>query len=110
MTNHVTRWQRVESILAAGRPLSKVAYVTSTEWGEIAKELEGFDVMDPSKPGIKPNPANFRQMRIGKCLLLRNAGTEDQDVCDLLNAEALGTEDKKIFDFRKLNFQTGKIS
>lgn len=111
MTDHVARWQRVESILAAGhRPLSKIAYVTSREWGEIAKELEGYDMIDPSRPTIRPNPMNFKQMRIGKCLLLRNSGTEDQDVCDMLNMRELGEEDKKIYDFRKLNFQTGKIS
>lgn len=105
-TNHVQVWQRVESILAVEPQLHKVAWVTSTEWGQIAKELEGYEVTDPSKPTVKPQPMNFRQMRIGKCLLLRNAGTEDQDVVDLLNIREMGS-DKVIFDFRKNNLRTG---
>ena len=107
-TNHIAKWQRVESILASGhKPLVKIAWVTSTEWGQMAKELETYEMIDPSKPTIRPNPLNFRQMKIGKCLTLRNAGTEDQDVVDLLNWREMGTEDKKIFEFRKTNFRTG---
>ena len=106
-TNHIQRWQRVESILAAEPPMQKIAWVTATEWAQIAKELAGYEMIDPSKPDVRPNPANFRQMRIGKCLLLRNSGTEDQETVDLLNWREMGVEDKKIFEFRKNNFRTG---
>lgn len=106
-TNHIQKWQRVESILAAHPPMHKIAWVTSAEWAQIAKELETYEVVDPSKPTVKPNPMNFRQLQVGKCLILRNSGSEDQDACDMLNWVEMGAEGKKIFDFRKNNLRTG---
>jgi|SRR5579859_103806 len=109
-TNHIPKWQRVEAILAAGsKPLVKRAWVTSTEWAQIAQEVGAYDPVDPKLPMAKPNPANFNRLQIGKCLLVLNSGHEDQDVVDLMNIDEMGS-DKAIFDFKKANYQTGKNS
>ena len=106
-TNHIPRWQRVEAILASGNtPLVKRAFVTSTEWAQIAMEVSAYDPIDPDKPLVKPNPANFDRLRIGKCLTVINAGTEDQDVVDAMNVFELG-QDREIFNFKKTNYRTG---
>ncbi len=107
-TKHIPKWQRVEAILASGdKPLFKRAFVTATEWGQIAMEMAMYDPLDPKLPMTKPNPQNFNRMQIGKCLLVINSGTEDQDVVDNMNILEMGG-DYATFQFRRTNFQTGK--
>lgn len=100
MTAHIPKWQRVSALLY---DKNKTAWVTSTEWGEIALELTGYDL---TQPGNKPTPKNFTQIKIGN-LLLKNSGTEDPEVVDLLNWKEIG-EDYNLFTFRRDNFITGK--
>lgn len=103
MTQHIPKWTRVSSILGE---MKHKAFVTSTEWGEIAKELETYELIDPSKPGVRPTPTNFKQMRIGSNLTLVNAGTEDQETVNYMNVIELG-EDLTIFQMRRDALITG---
>lgn len=88
------------------------AFVTSTEWGQIADEIadEKMEVIDPTKPKTIPNPRNFRKLRIGKCLTLCNAETEDQAAVDAANQLELGESRARLFAFRRDNFISGKKS
>lgn len=100
-------WQKIEAILASGgTPLVKKAFVTSTEWAQIAKEIGAHDPIDPTLPLPKPAPGNFEAMKIGKCLTVINAGTEDADVVALMNVAEMG-DDYAIFNFKRLNYRTG---
>ena len=64
-------------------------FVTSTRWGNIAKEIEAEYVNNLSDPTNLPKPDTFKEMHIGKGLLVINSGTEDQDVVNIVNrAEA----------------------
>lgn len=101
MTSHIPKWQKVSALLY---DRDKVAWVTSTEWGEIALELTGYDL---SQPDNKPTPKNFTQILVGRHLLVKNSGTEDQEVVDLMNWKEMG-EDYSLFKFRKENYITGK--
>lgn len=105
-TNHVAKWQRVEAFLAMPPAMPHRAFVTSSEWGQIAKELETMDVEDPSKPGVKPTPQNFTRLKIGKCLTVINSRTEDQDVVNMMNRAELGADAER-FEFRKNIARTG---
>ena len=67
-------------------------YVTSTHWGAIIAELNAQyrdRLMDPTKPAPWDLNGN-KAMKFGKddpCLTVINSGTEDQEVCNLLNDE-----------------------
>lgn len=78
--------------------MKATAWVTSTEWAWIAFEVFKF------YPGsVNPTNRNFRRLQIGN-LLLRNAGTEDQDVVDIMNQKELGDR-AKVFAFRRDNYR-----
>lgn len=96
------KWQRVSGLLGN---LHCCAFVTSSEWGILATEVAALALDD----GIKtaPTPANFQQCYIGKNLLLRNAGTEDQEVVNAMNWIEIG-EHFPEFDHRRRMFQTGR--
>ena len=97
MTDHVRRWQLVSSLLGK---LVHTAWVTSTEWGELAAEVKG-----KYASAITPTNKNFTQMQINSNLLVRNAGTEDQEVVNEMNVIELGG-DAKVFAFRRDNWRT----
>lgn len=100
MPDLVKKWQHI-SRLMWDRQI--VALVTSTEWAELARELK-----EDYGSSITPTNVNFTQVMIDKNLLIRNSGTEDQEVCNIANNIALGEENLRLLEYRKANFITGK--
>ena len=66
-------------------PVYTTIFLTSTQWAGIAKEVAAMPGLRTSQ-GRKPTRKNFSQLQIGR-LTAVNSTTEDQDVCDMLNAE-----------------------
>lgn len=99
MAKIVPKWQKVSGILAN---IHVVAWLTATEWGDLAKEIG-----EEYYSSVTPSNQNFTQCRIGKNLLLRNSGTEDQEVVNEMNRLELGEENLRILEFRKLNWASG---
>jgi hypothetical protein len=97
-TDHIKRWLRVSGILA---DISSTAWVTAREWGEIAEELKDPDYASTTVPTNK----NFRALRVAKNLLLRNSGTDDQIVVNIMNQRELGETNAAIFAFRRDNLR-----
>ena len=100
-TEHVKKWQHIAGLLGE---LHVVAWVTSTEWGEIASEIK-----NEYGSLVTPTNANFKQCYIGKNLLLRNSGTEDQGVVNAMNWIEIGPFADQ-FAWRRDNLITGKNS
>ena len=100
-TEHIKRWLRVSGILG---DISATAWVTAREWGEIAKELKRPDYEATTVPTNK----NFRTLRVAKNLLLRNSGTEDQIVVNIMNQRELGETNSAIFAFRRDSLRQSK--
>ena len=101
MTDHVRKWYLVSSLLGK---MKHTAWVTSTEWAEIAKE-----VVKKYNSAVTPTNKNFTQMQLNSNLLVRNAGTEDQEVVNEMNRIELG-DDAKVFAFRRDNWKTASGS
>ena len=98
MPNLVAKWQRVRDLLG---DIQAVAYVTTTEWAELAKEINvGY--------ATAASPKNFEQIKIGHNLLVCNSHHDNQDECDLANTVLLGEENLRLFKFRRDNWITGK--
>ena len=57
-------------------------FVTSQHWGKIAEEVAGGDLANPL---LMPTFANFKELRIGKNLLVVNSGSEDQGAVNMAN-------------------------
>jgi murein L,D-transpeptidase YcbB/YkuD len=93
-TSHIQRWLRVSGILA---DISTTAWVTAREWGEIATELKDPEYAATTVPTNK----NFRALRVAKNLLLRNSGTDDQIIVNIMNQRELGETNEAIFEFRR---------
>ena len=98
MPNLVQKWQRVRDILG---DIQAVAYVTATEWGELAKEIT-------AAYSTSASPKIFEQIKIGANLLLRNSHQDDQAECDKANMASFGEENLRLFRFRRDNWSTGK--
>lgn len=94
MTQHIQRWLRVSGILG---DISSTAWVTAREWGEIAEELKDPEYAATTVPTNK----NFRALRVAKNLLLRNSGTDDQIVVNIMNQRELGPTNEQIFAWRR---------
>lgn len=85
-THYVEALQKISALLPQGEGCRY--FVTSTHWGEIARELV---VKYASQ--IPPSTQNFKRLKIGANLLVLNAGTEDAEVVNHLNeAEAARVE------------------
>ena len=65
-------------------PIYTTIYLTSTQWAGIAAEVAAMPGLKTDR-GRKPTRKNFSQLQIGR-LTAVNSTTEDQDVCDMLNA------------------------
>ena len=74
-------------------PTFTTVFLTSTDWAGVAAEVSAVPNLHTNK-GHKPTKKNFSRLNIGR-LTAVNSGTEDQGVCDLLNA----AEERKC-DFR----------
>ena len=66
-------------------PVYTTIFLTSTQWAGVAKEVAAMPGLKTDR-GRKPTRKNFSQLQIGR-LTAVNSTTEDQDVCDMLNAE-----------------------
>lgn len=73
--------QRVSALVY---PVWTTIFLTSTDWARVAKEVSRIPGMK-TNCGRRATPRNFKQLHIGR-LTAVNSGTEDQDVCDALNA------------------------
>lgn len=79
----IPKLQTIAGLVAkAMLPVRTKLWVTSTNWGLIAQEVEDH-YLEPGQP--KPSRANFARLNVGKKLLVINAGTEDEEVCQALN-------------------------
>lgn len=102
-TDHISKWLKVSALLGE---IHAVAWVTSTEWGEIAEELKKPDYEATTVPTNK----NFRALKVAPNLQLRNSGTEDQGVVNVMNNRELGETNARVFAWRRDNLITGKKS
>lgn len=59
-----------------------VMLVTSTHFGKIAQAVAQETLMEPLN---LPTPENFKELRVGKNLLVANSGTEDEETVNLAN-------------------------
>ena len=68
-------------------PVYTTIYLTSTQWAGIAAEVAALAPVGATTSLGRPiTPKTFQQLKLGR-LTVWNSGTEDQDVCDMLNAE-----------------------
>ncbi len=96
-------WKRVSALLP--RSLAgAVAYLTVTDWTRLAGEINALNEEDGVN--LKATNANFQQCYIGKNLLLKNSGTDDQGVVNAMNWIEIG-EYFPEFDWRRRELQTG---
>jgi hypothetical protein len=97
----VKKWQTVSRLLGE---FDCVAWLTSTEWGQLVAELK-CDY--GSVIAAQPDKQNFTEIRIDTNLILRNAGTEDQGVVNEMNVQSLGPLKLAALEWRKAQLQTG---
>ena len=75
-------------------PVHTTIFLTSRDWAGVAAEIAATPWLKTDKAGLKPTRGNFSRLKIGR-LTAVNSGTEDQDVCDMLNAP-----EERMSDFR----------
>jgi len=102
-TKHIDRWLKVSGLL--GDDLDVTAFVTATEWGQIAEELKHPDY----EATTIPTNRNFSRLRVAKNLLVVNSGSEDQRAINIINQRLLGPENERMFEWRRDNLITGKL-
>jgi len=76
-------WLKCASLADPAVPVT--AYLTSTQWAAISREICSLPaelLMDPTRP---PTPETFAAMRLTKNFTIVNSGTEDQIWCDKMN-------------------------
>ncbi len=78
-----------------------VMLVTATRWARIAAELAAGDLEDPLR---LPTPDNFKEMRVGKNLLVVNSGMEDEYEVHRRNIAAA---EQTNFQARRQRLRTG---
>jgi hypothetical protein len=102
---HLRVLQRISGLLPEDAEVVTM-FVTSTHWAAIAEEVEALIKQNPedvTDPSCRPTPANFKELRWGK-LLVVNSGSEDQAAVNLANQmEAERTH----FDWRRNTLRTG---
>ena len=77
------------SALIGDTPEPVVMFVTSDHFMRIAEEIKPI----LSDPTYLPNPSNFKELRVGRNLLVVNSGSEDQGAVNIANrmdAERVG--------------------
>lgn len=72
---------KLQTIAGLVSPALTTMWVTSTNWGLIAAELEAH-YLEPTD--TRPSRSNFARLKLGT-LTVVNSGTEDEEVCQLLN-------------------------
>jgi hypothetical protein len=78
--NEIRKLMLVAGLLS--RPANM--YVTATRWARIAAEIRANHQADLRQPWNLPHRDNFKRMKIGRLTVI-NAGTEDEEVCNLAN-------------------------
>lgn len=90
---HLEVLQRISALIGEiDEPVTM--FVTSQHWASIAKEAEEF-LVDPL---TLPNRINFKELRVGRNLLVVNSGSEDQgavNIANRLEAERCGFQAKR---------------
>lgn len=72
---------KLQTIAGLVSPTLTKMWVTSANWGLIAQELEEH-YLGPED--TKPSRGNFARLKLGSLTVI-NSGTEDEEVCQLLN-------------------------
>ena len=94
-------WKRVSALLGE---IHCCAWLTTTDWAKLATEVN--ELREDQGVNIAATNATFKQCYVGKNLLLRNSGTDDQGVVNAMNWIEIGDKFPE-FDFRRRNWQTG---
>lgn len=94
------KWKRVSALLGN---LHAVAWLTTTDWAQLAAEVNAEIPLDDVR---RATNANFKQCYVGTNLLLKNSGTDDQGVVDAMNWIEIGDKFPE-FDFRRRTWITG---
>lgn len=71
--------RKLELIAGLVHPVPSTMFVTSTDWGRVAKETQQH-----LGSAIPLRKGSFEMLLVGP-LTVVNSGTEDQEVCNLLN-------------------------
>ena len=66
-------------------PVETKIFLTSADWAKVAAEVAAMPGLATDKAGVAPTRSNFSRLKIGRLTAI-NSGTEDQDVCNALNA------------------------
>lgn len=74
-------------------------FVTSTHFARIAAEMQSY-----VKGLVKPNPSNFKELRVGNNMIVVNSGSEDQGAVNIANRMEA---ERANFAYRRDNFRTG---
>lgn len=100
MTDFVKKLQTISGLL--GDEKARM-FVTSQHWGLIADEIKAQYKSSLTDENGVPTPKNFQEMVVGKNLWVINAGTEDQEVVNTMNA----LEVPESFAWKRENLRTG---
>lgn len=84
-TTHAVEYYRTIAALIGQVPTT--VFVTSTDWAIFAKELNEQYRGHYVNPLVLAKPGNFARAAFGSTTFV-NAGTEDQEVVNVLNAES----------------------
>lgn len=90
-TDHLGKWLKRAGFMEGMRP--HLAWITSTEWKQIALEIDDLNVHSETPIITQPTNKNFHRLRLldGR-LTLVNSGTESQALCDKRNWDELGDD------------------
>lgn len=97
-------WKRVSALLMGIGDDQTTAWLTTTDWAKLAQEVK--ELTEEQGINVGPTNANFQRCFVGKNLLLRNSGTDDQEVVNAMNWIEVGDKFEE-FDFRRRAWQTG---
>ncbi len=75
----------LKRISALVYPVDTTIWLTSGDWGKVAAEVAALPDLRTDRARLTPTRRNFSRLKIGR-LTAVNSGTEDQDVCNALNA------------------------
>lgn len=81
-------------------PTQTRVWLTTTNWGMIAAEINQTYRAELQTKGGMANAKNFKDLRFLSTTFI-NSGTDDQDVCNILNAPE---EAKSPFRYKEANF------
>ena len=99
MISHLRMLERLSALIAPDLDPPVTMFVTSTLWAAIYAE------MLPMVEGpVKPNPTNFKELMVGRNMIVVNSGSEDQIAVNLANRMEA---ERSNFAWRRDNLRTG---